>query len=195
MRSCSPRGSRCTSKRASRPTRCCSARSRRRSFASLASTILPWLLSGGTLVLHHPFAPAVFARQRADERCTVAVLPGPMVMRLADAGLIERDGTKPCWRSGARPSGWRRAPPGRGSAALIDIAVFGEIGLIAAAARRGRQAVGAADRPFMAPRGSRRASTCSTVARTPAGTVALSGPMVPQAPRSRPAPSAAARRN
>src|SRR4051812_19360529 len=34
------------------------------SFASLATTLLPWLLSGGTLVLHHPFAPEVFDRQR-----------------------------------------------------------------------------------------------------------------------------------
>ena len=49
---------------------------------------MPWLLTGGTLVLHHPFAPAVFAAQRAEARCTVAVLPGAMVMRLADAGLI-----------------------------------------------------------------------------------------------------------
>src|SRR5207253_1733424 len=46
------------------------------SFAALASTVLPWLLSGGTLVLHHPFAPETFARQREDEHCSVAVLPG-----------------------------------------------------------------------------------------------------------------------
>ena len=69
--------------------------------------ILPWLLTGGTLVLHHPFAPAVFARQRAEESCTVAVLPGPMVMRLADAGLIGAGDGKPCWRCGARRSGCR----------------------------------------------------------------------------------------
>src|SRR5882724_5068944 len=37
------------------------------SFATLASTVMPWLLSGGTLVLHHPFAPQVFASQRATE--------------------------------------------------------------------------------------------------------------------------------
>src|SRR5436190_12862137 len=61
------------------------------SFAGLASTVVPWLLTGGTLVLHHPFAPAVFDAQRVDEGCTVAVLPGAMAMRLADAGLIGRD--------------------------------------------------------------------------------------------------------
>ena len=32
------------------------------SFASSPRTVVPWLLTGGTLVLHHPFAPAVFAR-------------------------------------------------------------------------------------------------------------------------------------
>ena len=58
------------------------------SCASLASTVVPWLLSGGTLVLHHPFAPAVFEQQRASEQCRVAVLPGPMVAPLVEGGLI-----------------------------------------------------------------------------------------------------------
>src|SRR5947209_13455209 len=57
------------------------------SFAGLATTVVPWLLTGGTLVLHHPFAPAVFAAQGADEHCTVAVLPGAMAMRLAEAEI------------------------------------------------------------------------------------------------------------
>src|SRR3954470_8357184 len=39
------------------------------SFAAVASALMPWLLSGGTLVLHHPFAPEVFAGQRIDEAC------------------------------------------------------------------------------------------------------------------------------
>src|SRR5947209_12246840 len=60
------------------------------SFARLPTTVVPWLLTGGTLALHHPFAPAVFAAQCADERCTAAILPGGMVMRLAEAGLIGR---------------------------------------------------------------------------------------------------------
>jgi len=60
------------------------------SFVGLASTVVPWLLTGGMLALHHPFAPAVFEAQRADERCTVAVLPGAMVMRLAEAGQADR---------------------------------------------------------------------------------------------------------
>ena len=60
---------------------------------------------------------------------------------------------------------------------LIDIPVFGEIGLVAM--RRG-----ATGRPSAIPTGRRLAHDMHvlTVARTPAGTVALSGPMVPKAP-------------
>ena len=142
---------------------------------------MPWLLTGGTLVLHHPFAPAVFARQRADERCTVAVLPGPMVMRLADAGLIGADDRTvlAVWRA---PERLAASAAWRGSATLIDIPVFGEIGLIASRRGARRQAGRDSDRPSRAPRGSAQGMHVLTVARTPAGTIALSGPMVPHAP-------------
>ena len=112
--SCSPRALRCISKRAPQPDAVFLGAIAAASFASLASMILPWLLSGGTLVLHHPFAPAVFARQRAEENCAVAVLPGPMVMRLAEAGLIgERDGETvlAVWRAPERLHGERRPGP------------------------------------------------------------------------------------
>ncbi len=33
------------------------------SFAGLALTMMPWLLSGGTLLLHHGFEPDAFAAQ------------------------------------------------------------------------------------------------------------------------------------
>ena len=152
------------------------------SFASLASTIVPWLLTGGTLVLHHPFAPAVFARQRADERCTVAVLPGPMVMRLADAGLIgarrhrDRAGGLARARAPRAP-----APPGRRRPALVDIPVFGEIGLIAARRGAGGKPAALPTGRVIAPRGAAQGVHVLNVARTPTGTVALSGPMVPHA--------------
>ena len=38
------------------------------SFAGLAITVVPWLLVGGTLVLHHPFDRVTFAQQRRDLR-------------------------------------------------------------------------------------------------------------------------------
>jgi len=153
------------------------------SFASLASTVLPWLLTGGTLVLHHPFAPAVFANQRADESCTVAVLPGPMVMRLADAGLIGADDgiatVLAVWRAPERLGVSAACPAG--GPALVDIPVFGEIGLIASRRELSGKPVPLPTGRIVAPRASAQGVAVLTVARTPQGTVALSGPMAPRA--------------
>jgi len=57
------------------------------SFAGLALSVVSWLLVGGTLVLHHPFDPKVVAAQCRDERCDTLIVPGPLVMRLAEANL------------------------------------------------------------------------------------------------------------
>jgi hypothetical protein len=150
------------------------------SFAGLATTVVPWLLTGGALVLHHPFAPAVFEAQRADEGCTVAVLPGAMVMRLAEAGLIGRPDDPTVlavWRAPERlaaSAAWSGGP-------LVDIPVFGEIGLIAA--RRGADGKAARIQPgrLVLPRGAPQGIHVLNLARTPSGTLALSGPMVPHA--------------
>ncbi|MGB6891855.1 MAG: class I adenylate-forming enzyme family protein, partial [Xanthobacteraceae bacterium] len=45
------------------------------SFAGICLTLVPWLLTGGTLSLHHPFDGEVFARQRRDERAATLILP------------------------------------------------------------------------------------------------------------------------
>lgn len=153
------------------------------SFAGLATTIVPWLLTGGTLALHHPFAPAVFAAQCADERCTVAVLPGAMVMRLAEAGLIGARGdvqtVLAVWRAPERLAASAAWP---GETTLVDIPVFGEIGLTAA--RRGADGKPSAipGGRHVLPHGAAQGIHVLNVARTSAGTVTLSGPMVPHAP-------------
>jgi hypothetical protein len=150
------------------------------SFAGLATTVVPWLLTAGTLVLHHPFAPAVFEAQRADERCTVAVLPGPMVMRLAEAGLIGRPDDPTVlgvWRAPERLV----AGPAWSGGTLVDIPVFGEVGLVAAR----RRADGKPDKipagRLVLPRGAPQGIHVLDLARTAGGTLALSGPMVPHA--------------
>ncbi len=58
------------------------------SFAGLATALLPWLLVGGTLVLHHPFDPDAFADQQRTEALDAVVLPGPLVAQLAEAGAL-----------------------------------------------------------------------------------------------------------
>ena len=59
------------------------------SFAGLALTLMPWLLSGGTLSLHHAFDPDAFAAQCRDDRCDTVVVPGALVPQLAAAGLLD----------------------------------------------------------------------------------------------------------
>jgi len=150
------------------------------SFTGLATTVVPWLLTGGTLVLHHPFAPAVFEAQRAEEHCSVAVLPGAMVMRLAEAGLIGHRGDPTVlavWRAPERLA----ASPEWSGATLVDIPVLGEIGLLAA--RRGvdGKPLQIPNGRLALPRGAAQGIHVLNLARTPAGTLALSGPMVPHA--------------
>ncbi len=62
------------------------------SFAGLCLTLVPWLLTGGTLVLHHPFDADVFAQQRRDDRCGTLILPAVAAFRLAETGLFSREG-------------------------------------------------------------------------------------------------------
>ena len=104
------------------------------SFAGIALTLMPWLLAGGTLALHHGFDPAVFAEQsRAHEPCSV-VLPGPALTLLADAGLLggHIKNILALWRA---PEQLAAAVPWQRDAALVDIASFDETGLLPA--RRG----------------------------------------------------------
>ena len=50
---------------------------------------MPWLLSGGTLSLHHAFDADAFAAQCRDDRCDTVVVPGALVPQLAEAGLLD----------------------------------------------------------------------------------------------------------
>ncbi len=135
------------------------------SFAGIALSVMPWLLSGGTLALHHGFDPAVFAEQcRAHDAATV-VLPGPALTPLADAGLLggQIKTILALWRA---PEQLAAAAPWQGDAALVDIASFGEIGLLPA--RRGPDGM-----PAPIPHGAIAAP------RGAAGAVAASRPCAP----------------
>ena len=113
------------------------------SFAGIASAMLPWLMVGGTLALHHPFDVETFAAQRNAMFCDTVILPGPLAAQFAEAGHFSaRNGLKRVlgvWRA---PERLARAPtwPDAGLD-MIDVQVFGETGLIAALRdRRGRPA-------------------------------------------------------
>lgn len=153
------------------------------SFAGLASTLVPWLLSGGTLHLHQAFNVEVFAEQCAEHGCDSVVLPGPLVAPLNNAGLLaqrELRNVIAMWRSPERTAGapaWRH--PG---VELTDVQVFGETGLIAA--RRGDAGqpeafgIGAIKIPHDAADGALSVE----VSRSETGTLLLRGPMVPRDP-------------
>lgn len=152
------------------------------SFAGLALNVVPWLLVGGTLALHHPFDPDAFAAQRKEHHCDTVILPGAMIAQLAQASLLaEGDGLRSVlalWRSPERlhaGAGWREK-----NVALIDVPAFGEAGLFAA--RRGTTGKSApiGFGAITAPRGAPNGVLALEVSRTAAGTVGIRGPMVPR---------------
>jgi hypothetical protein len=107
-----------------------------------------------------------------------------MVMRLAEAGLLgardDMTSVVAVWRAPERMAASGAWPDRAG--ALIDIAVFGEIGLIAMRRGPGGNPAAVPTGRITQPRGTTEGIHVLDVARTPAGTVALSGPMVPKAP-------------
>jgi hypothetical protein len=148
------------------------------SFAGLALTVMPWLLGGGTLNLHHAFDPDTFAAQCSTQDGGTVVLPGLTLAPLAEAihvgGLSKT--IIALWRS---PERLASIVPWRGEARLVDVASFGETGLIT-----GLRCVDGLPIPIPygsidAPRDAAGAVTLVQALRTAAGTLALSGPMVP----------------
>jgi hypothetical protein len=151
------------------------------SFAGLALTLLPWLLSGGMLSLHHGFDPDAFARQCREQGCDTVVVPGALVSHLAAADLLahaELTNVLAFWRAPERfvtSPAWRHP-----SASLTDVLIFGETALIGS--RRGAygRPVPLPGPTVMAPPGSPNAVTVAEIVRTATGTMALRGPMVPR---------------
>lgn len=151
------------------------------SFAGLSLTLMPWLLSAGTLSLHHPFDVEVLAQQHYDENCGTLVVPGAVALRLAEAGAFADDGDGgsviAAWRAPERLAAspvWRER-----DTALVDVSIFGEAGLVAARRGDDGRAVPIPFGAVVAPRGSPGAVPVIELVRTAAGTLAVRGPMVP----------------
>ena len=140
------------------------------SFAGLGSTIVPWLVSGGTLQLHQPFSPAALLGQSWD----VAVLPGPLLPRLAEAGLRAPTGKTvlAVWRA---PERMRLGAALLGEARIVDVPAFGEVGFLALP----RSGDGA---PAELPAPASGGSGGLELMRSASGTLCLRGAMVPAHP-------------
>jgi acyl-coenzyme A synthetase/AMP-(fatty) acid ligase len=151
------------------------------SFAGLVSSVVVWLLSGGTLVLHHPFDGDLFEQQIAEHACDTLVVPAPLALRLDELDLAVR---LPSLRN---VIGLWRAPEQVASSAswmtqqvsLTDVYLFGEAGLFAAR-RGGADGAPAPVRPgpYGVPRKLPGSSIAGEILLTARGTLGLRGPMV-----------------
>ncbi len=153
------------------------------SFAGLAIAMVPWLLVGGTLALHQPFDPDTFLAQRQTLRCDTVIVPGPLV-EPARRGRTSRRRRRPDQRHRrlAHPERVSRARPWRDAKMrMIDVQVFGEIGIIAACRGAGGKPAVIPFGVVFVPRGAKGTVAVAEIAATPNGTVALRGPMVPRA--------------
>jgi hypothetical protein len=158
------------------------------SFAGLSASTVTWLLTGGTLCLHHPFEVDVLLNQIATQRCALLVAPAPLALRLGETGafadlplLTQVIGL---WRTPeqtANSSTWTYAR------SFSDLYAFGEAGLFAIP----RDAEGAPAPIFTGPRplpghaatqGSANQGSTGTACDlfiTKFGTLGLRGAMVP----------------
>jgi hypothetical protein len=160
------------------------------SFAGLASSLAVWLLSGGTLALHHPFESEVLEQQINEQDCEVLIAPAQLVLRLGDdlaARMPSLRNVLGLWRAPeqvAASDAWT-AP----HAPLTDVYLFGEAGLFGA--RRGEDGmpVSVMPGPHGAPREQSGSSVAGEILLTPRGTLGLRGPMVPIAPYAPPQPA------
>ena len=163
------------------------------SFAGLASSLVVWLLSGGTLVLHHPFDEDVLEQEIIEHACDTLIVPAQLALRLDELDLGAR---MPSLRN---VIGLWRAPEQVASsdnwtaqrASMTDVYLFGEAGLFGA---RRIADDGAPARikpgPHGAPRELPGTSIAGEILLTPRGTLGLRGPMVPVAAYAPPPPPA-----
>ncbi len=142
-------------------------------FATLATAVVPWILTGGTLSLHHPFdAPALAEQMR--EGADAIVVPAPLAARFNAPFGASR--LVVIWRD---PQRHAQAAPSPHGMALVDILAFGETGIIAARRNEDGRPARIATGPRFAPHGASDAPMVMRIARTVRGTLALGGPMLP----------------
>jgi hypothetical protein len=146
------------------------------SFAGLASSLLIWLLSGGTLALHHPFDGDVLAQQINDDGCDTLIAPAQLALRLAETELPTLRKVIGLWRAPEQVASsmlWTNP-----QATLTDVYLFGEAGLFAACRAADGAPVAILPGPHGAPRDIESSPIAGEILLTPRGTLALRGPMV-----------------
>ncbi|THD62684.1 MAG: long-chain fatty acid--CoA ligase [Bradyrhizobium sp.] len=146
------------------------------SFAGLTSSLLVWLLSGGTLALHHPFDDAVLVQQINADRCDTLIAPAQLALRLAETDMPGLRHVLGLWRAPEQvASSVRWSNP---QATLTDVYLFGEAGLFGARRSTDGMPAPILPGPHGAPRDVADSPIAGEVLLTPRGTLALRGPMV-----------------
>ena len=162
------------------------------SFAGLASSLAVWLLSGGTLVLHHPFDEEVLEQQINELKCDTLIAPAQLTLRLDELDLAAR---LPSLRN---VIGLWRTPEQVGSSASWSAQTGDTDGCLScsakpvcsAPARTAEDGSPALIKPgpHGAPRELPGSSISGEILLTPRGTLGLRGPMVPVAAYAPPPP-------
>jgi len=161
------------------------------SFAGLACSLAVWLLTGGTLALHHPFDGEVLEQQIREQGCDTLIAPAQLTQRLDELDLSARlPGLRNViglWRA---PEQIASSPPWMTeTATMTDVYLFGEAGMFGA--RRTAEDGTAApvkSGPHGAPRETAGSSIAGEILVTPKGTLGLRGPMVVVAAYAPPPP-------
>jgi acyl-CoA synthetase (AMP-forming)/AMP-acid ligase II len=150
------------------------------SFAGLALTLMPWLLSGGTLHLHHGFEPLTFCAQRDVTDFDAITLPAAALPAMAAAGLLDGEACTlvALWRA---PEQMMDAKSTDRAPTLVDVSSFGETGIVAARRNANGPPLPIPHGAISVPRGAIGAMTVIETARSGSGTLLLRGPMVPAA--------------
>lgn len=151
------------------------------SFAGLVSSTVAWLLTGGTLSLHHPFDTKTLDDQIRQDGCNALVAPAHLALRLFESGTVESLASLRhvigLWRTPERAASsndWLDR-----TTAFTDVYLFGEAGLFAAQRLESGETAPIAESLYKAARSP------VEIHVTPHGTLALRGAMtVPAAYRA-----------
>jgi acyl-CoA synthetase (AMP-forming)/AMP-acid ligase II len=157
--------------------------------AGLALGLMPWLISGATLVQHHPFDYDSFVTQLLTTGATVTALPAPVLDALADDGVLHRPQCLLRRLGVVWPAPGQAAPaPFQGAAPLMfDLYPLGD--LISVVLRRESQANPAALPLGNLRLGDEEAVFVETKLRPRAdgdSELLLRGPLVPHGPPGTP---------
>ncbi len=143
------------------------------SCAGISAALVPWLLSGGTLVLHHPIDPVTLRQQIEREHCNALVVPDAMLSALCACDWLEPAGIHgviSVWRAPERfaaAAQWTNL-----DVTLVDVAAFGETALLAARRPPGGRTLPWPTGPLsIAPGGP----DCADVTLLPNGTLGIQG--------------------